>query len=121
MGSVCETALARYVDNFIYTNYTSLTYTYSANEPFTSDGCSAFFERGPSGSSSQPYGTGRYPSGGMSGADSKTAFGLIGYSVFGGMNWRKLGVWSSWMREEGVRIGLIGCIRIPRVRTRGLV
>lgn len=83
MGSMCQTAYARYVDNFIYTNYTSLTYTNAANEAFTGDGCSAFFQCGAAGSSSQPYAAGPYPSGGMSGADMKTAFGLIGCSVCG--------------------------------------
>ena len=83
MGSMCQTASARYVDNFVYTNYTSLTYTNAANEAFTGDGCSAFFQCGPAGSSSQPFAAGPYPSGGMSGADIKTAFGLIGCSVCG--------------------------------------
>lgn len=91
MGSMCQTAFARYVDNFIYTNYTSLSYTNAANEAFTGDGCSAFFQCGAAGSSSQPYAAGPYPSGGMSGADMKTAFGLIGCSVCGWHNLAQTG------------------------------
>lgn len=91
MGSMCQTAFARYVDDFIYTNYTSLTYTNAANEAFTGDGCSTFFQCGAAGSSSQPYAAGPYPSGGMSGADMKTAFGLIGCSVCGWHNLAQTG------------------------------
>lgn len=99
MGSMCQTASARYVDNFIYTNSTSLTYTNAANEAFTGDGCSAFFQCGPAGSSSQPYAVGPYPSGGMSGADIKTAFGLIGCSVCG---WHDLA-------QSGCQVKLDAC------------
>ena len=91
MGSMCQTAFARYVDKFIYTNYTSLSYTNAVNEAFTGDGCSAFFQCGAAGSSSQPYAAGPYPSGGMSGADMKTAFGLIGCSVCGWHNLAQTG------------------------------
>ena len=71
MGSMCHTAMERWNDTEIYNAYSSLTYINGANEAFTDDGCSAIFD----------CGSNSYPA--ISGADLKTAFGLIGCSVCG--------------------------------------
>lgn len=71
MGSMCQSAWARWNDTQIYNAYSSLTYINGVNEAFTDDGCSAMFDCG-----NNPY-----PA--ISGADLKTAFGLIGCSVCG--------------------------------------
>ena len=75
MGSMCQSAVQRYSDNYMYTNYTSLGYINQANADFTGDGCAAFFQ---CGGGSDPELVGPYPSGGVSGADIKQAFSILG-------------------------------------------